>query len=67
MPKSRNRSRDIRKRAAKKRANKIRQETRRQEVYLESMELMKIAEQLKNCDGNKPTYIGGALMGGEVK
>ena len=53
MPKSRNRSRDIRKRAAKKRANNLRLERRRQEVYLESMELMKIAEQFKNCSENK--------------
>lgn len=50
MAKSRNRSRDIRKRAAKKRANKVRQETKRQSIYLESMELMNLGEQLKNCN-----------------
>jgi len=53
MPKSRNRSRDIRKRAAKKRANKIRLEAKQQSIYLESMELMNLAEQFKNCSENK--------------
>lgn len=40
MAKSRNRSRDIRKRAAKKRANKIRLQKKMDEAYLETNRMM---------------------------
>jgi len=53
MPKSRNRSRDIRKRAAKKRANKIRLQRQMDEAYLETNRQMNLAEQFKNCSENK--------------
>jgi hypothetical protein len=50
MPKSRNRSRDIRKRAAKKRANKERLERRMLEDRIKTAELHKEAELLANCN-----------------
>lgn len=47
MPKSRNRSRDIRKRAAKKRANRDRQTLRLAEIAAESKKLMDLGEELR--------------------
>lgn len=49
MPKSRNRSRDIRKRAAKKRANKIRLARKQESINNEAREL----ELLANCHGGQ--------------
>lgn len=54
MAKSRNRSRDIRKRAAKKRANKERIERRLAEIRKQSTAMLDVAEKLRqNTEGNK--------------
>jgi hypothetical protein len=59
MPKSRNRSRDIRKRAAKKRANKLRlerqvvQDRLRTTSLYYATQLFDEAELLANCNQNK--------------
>lgn len=48
MAKSRNRSRDIRKRAAKKRANKIRLQKKMDEIYLETNRMMDAVSRIKD-------------------
>jgi hypothetical protein len=53
MPKSRNRSRDIRKRAAKKRANKERIARDLKTIVAESKMLMDIGEELRKNNGTR--------------
>lgn len=53
MAKSRNRSRDARKRAAKKRKNRDYQARKLQEIAAESKMLMDIGEELRKSDGTR--------------
>jgi hypothetical protein len=53
MPKSRNRSRDIRKRAQKKRANRIRLAKREVMDRIKTAQAFNETELLANCNQNK--------------